>query len=307
MMRAYAFLLALVPQAAQADETLSSAICRALLESAREALGEVGGLVLPSTARLTEGGCAASGLAYRPESPYATGFEVDQIVWSGAGLADFAETGTVPLSLDLAAEGFRFAIRPDDPVFAYLLEAQSYPNVLDISLVLARDPEARTLSLSQLAVDFPGENALSLSATFVNVDLSTALGAGTSLGSFGLTALSLDIETHGLFEGYLLMPLGTDLLAGAEDPEARVEDLKREALAHIQALPSGLADGETKSALARLVGDMPNPKGRISLRIEAAQGIGPARFARFAGGEPEIGDILAALDGVRIDVRYEAD
>jgi hypothetical protein len=155
-------------------------------------------------------------------------------------------------------------------------------------------------------VDFPGDNAVSLTARIDGVDASSLGALETSAGSMAVTALDARVTTHGLFEGYLLMPLGNLLLAGAQDPGAELGRLVALGQGLADSLPDPPLDAPSRAALKALLGDLPHPSGTVALSLTADPGIGPARFAPVIGtGLPDFPSGLAPLlDGVRVTATY---
>lgn len=112
------------------------------------------------------------------------------------------------------------------------------------------------------------------------------------------------METHGLFEDYLLMALGSALLPPEGDREAAVRGVRADLSERIDDLPSKSVSKNSKAALRAMVAELPNPSGTLALSLRADPGIGPARVAGYAvTGVPELpADLWPLFQGVTLDV-----
>lgn len=127
-----------------------------------------------------------------------------------------------------------------------------------------------------------------------------------SAGSFSIARVQMKLTSTGLFEAYALMPLAGGLLAGSDDPEARVDELKSAAIESVESAPAAQLPRASKDALQALISDLPHPRGTVDYLLTAEPGLGPARFLRLAK-DPDVGgleDIWPLLEGVRIDIGY---
>jgi hypothetical protein len=196
----------------------------------------------------------------------------------------------------------------EDPAMNYLMDVQGAQAGIDLDLVLTYDAGARRLVMERLALDFPGDNAINLSAELVRLDLTSAAGLQLSVGQAGITRLNLDISSHGLFENYVVLPLGLPLLnmAGPGEPEAVVAGLIADARGTIAALPDTLMDANSRAALDLLLADMPHPWGKLTLDIAVPAGFGAPRFMGFAmTGVPfTLQGWMPVFDGVTFNATY---
>jgi hypothetical protein len=250
-------------------------------------------------------GCLFTDLQIKDSRPYSPNWFADSLHLHGA-LQWIADGSTPPDRLGVGMTGFRAVVQTGDPQFDYLLLAQSRANETRVNLDVAWDAAARVLAVERLDMDFPGENLVQVTAQLTGVDLSSPGAMQMSLTSLALTELDMTVQTHGLFEGYLLMPLGNMLLSGDGDMEAEVAALKAEATAAALALPEAQFSADTRAALATLIARLPNPAGTLTLSFRAEPGFGATRFAGYAmTGMPD--SIAAAeplLEGVTVEIEW---
>jgi hypothetical protein len=302
---ALAVLLA-APGAAQA-EFLSSDTCRASWDRLQAVVpATTGSVKTASQVWLRAGFCSLDGVEIAPEGQYQPGFRIAKVSWRAEGLQAFLDTGKPPQSLDLKIEDLRITIKTGNGVMDYLMRAQNDRNGIDADLSLHWEAGDKRLVLDRLDVDFPGANAIRATASVDRVDLSSQSAAQVSLGAMGLTDLSVEVTSNGLFESYVLMPLGTVILGQAADPEAALKAFVTKAQAFVLTLPDVTFPGPTKQAITALLADMPNPAGNFGLTLHAPGGIGAARFARYAvTGLPTSADAMGPLfDGVTVTATY---
>uniref|UniRef100_UPI0035AFD86F hypothetical protein n=1 Tax=Tabrizicola sp. TaxID=2005166 RepID=UPI0035AFD86F len=217
-----------------------------------------------------------------------------------------ADGSSMPEGLEIAVEGLRLAVQTGNAQVDWLLAAQARPNGIDAEAALAWDPVAKVLRLERLSLDFPGENRVEASAVVTGVDLSSTGAMQMSLASFALTEAELRVQTHGLFEGYALMALGSALLPPEGDMDAAAEGLRAEVLAAISDLPGTSFSDASKAALRVLVGELPNPAGDLAVAVKAEPGIGPVRFGGYAvtGVPATVAAAAPVFEGVKVDVGW---
>lgn len=236
---------------------------------------------------------------------------MEALRWRGQGIeAALAGTG-LPTELDLEVAGLRVVPVTGDAGYDWLLAAQGARAGLDGRMRLDWDEGSRELRLRRLDVSVGDLGSLEASATVAGVDLSSLDALATSLGSASLVAADLELETEGLFEAYLLLPLAGPRLSGAADPEAEADALRRRLVDGALSLPAGLFPGDTRSELAELAASLPNPGGTLTaaFRAGAGGGLGLPRLARFAltGAPATPADLWPALEGLTLTAEWEAD
>lgn len=279
--------------------------CAAVLDRIGGLIGEAD-LFAGKTPRQGANRCSISDLEYEVDRNLTV--RVQRLVWSGDGFKEFVADGTPPSALTVQLEGLRFAPNIGDPVMQYLMDAQAASgDAIDVTVSAQWLADDNRLLIQSAEADFPGENAIWFDAEIDGVDLSSVATAQTSMGSFSITKTQTKVQSNGLFEQYVLMALGAALLDGSETPAVRAEELKREAIAEIDALPDAIFPVPSRVALKALVSDMPNPKGTLSVDMSATPGLGPGRFLPLAlsGGPEDLSAIWPLLRGVRYDVQYD--
>ncbi len=218
------------------------------------------------------------------------GMTADRLIWRSAGGDPLADPPVLPTALSGEVVNPRSLFDFDDPVFDYLFDRQMRGFAIRASFDLHRDEAAGILEIRSVEIDFAGDNRIALSARIDGLDLASPETALISAMGAGLLELHLDVTTQGLFESYLLMPLGTSLLDPyGEDPALQVERLKAEAAALIETLPRPLIDAASRRSLLALLEELPNPAGRLRISFGAD---------RVFGVEQAIGLALSGVNGL---------
>ncbi len=259
---------------------------------------------------LDNGWCLFENIRYKqPASTYGAAFEIDTLLLRGEafGVMIFAEPPPGPVvSAEVMFEGARTVPQTDMARMNYLFAAQARVSSTSGEMALEWDSETNMLTLTKFAVDFPGDNAISLTAKVNNVNLSSNAAMQMSATGFAVTDLSLEITSHGLFENVPLMLLGNLVLP--DDGDMEVEAAKLRALAQdgVAALPDASVSMASKDALSQLIDELPNPAGRLTVDMRAESGFGPARLAAFAvrGLPTSVADAAPLFNGVTFDVTW---
>lgn len=300
MIRAGALLVLLAgPVAAE------TGLCETAWARVAEGLGGFGTVTATGVAQ--EGDwCVVLAPVLDVDGQYVPDWRMDRLRFRGAALGWIADGSSMPEGLEIAVEGLRLAVQTGNAQVDWLLAAQARPNGIDAEAALAWDPVAKVLRLERLSLDFPGENRVEASAVVTGVDLSSTGAMQMSLASFALTEAELRVQTHGLFEGYALMALGSALLPPEGDMDAAAEGLRAEVLAAISDLPGTSFSDASKAALRVLVGELPNPAGDLAVAVKAEPGIGPVRFGGYAvtGVPATVAAAAPVFEGVKVDVGW---
>lgn len=252
-----------------------------------------------------DGWCRLTDLRLGGEYQYAPVIDIGSLAWRQTGPVTLSgNTLTLPQNIDITLDGLRIGVVTGDPVMDWLMQAQRQPN--PIAATLSLTTEGDTVTLNSLAIDFPGDNALTLSATVRGLKTADTGALFQSLPQAQLMALDLAVTSNGLFETYALMPLGTALLSGTTDPGTQVAAAQTMLRARIAGLPDSLLDPAERDALGALVADLPNPTGTFTLTLDAPQGFGANRLAPMAirGLGAVLADPAPLLDGIDIAVTY---
>lgn len=308
-MRALALCCAVFGGPASADS------CGALWASLTQAGGAA--VAVRGTVAAPEGDwCVIEDVVLDLSGDHANGWHADRLrlrgsawPWLAAQISGTDGAGVVPEDLEVEVEGLRLVLSTGTPQMDYLFAAQARANTIDGALTLAWDAAARVLTVKALTVDFPGDNALALSAAVRGVDLSSTGAMQMSATGFAVTKLDLSVVTHGLFEWYVLMALGPALLPADGDMQAAVAGLKAQAAAGIALLPEATFPVGTKAAMEAVLTELPNPSGTLTLALRSEAGVGPSRVLGFAmtGMPRTMAEAAPAFDGVVIDMEWQHD
>ena len=250
--------------------------------------------------------CVVEGPVLDLQGQYVPDWHMDRLRLRGAALGWIADGSTLPEGLEIAVEGLRLVVETGNPQMDWLFAAQARPNAINAEAALVWDPAARVLRLEGMTVDFPGDNRVDLSAVLTGVDLSSTGAMQMSATSFALTEAELRVTTHGLFEGYLLMPLGTALLPHEGDMAAAADAIRTDLIAAVVSFPSASFSDASKDALLALVMELPNPSGDLTVALRAEPGLGPVRAAGYAlNGVPQsMAEAAPLFQGVTVDVGW---
>lgn len=304
MIRASALAL-LLSGPAGAEGLVGQALCAAAWGKLGEGVGAFADL---RAAGVTQDGdwCVAEAPVLDLEGQYVPDWHMDRLRFRGSALGWIADGSTLPEGLEVGVEGLRLVVQTGSEQMDWILAAQSRPNGIDAEASLAWDPTAKVLRLEGLSVDFPGENLVTASATLAGVDLSSTGAMQMSATSFALTEADLAVTTHGLFEWYVLMALGPQVLPSDGDMDAAAEGLRADLAAMIVDLPGTSFSDASKAAMAALVKELPNPSGDLTVALRAEPGIGPVRAAGYAlNGVPQsVAEAAPLFQGVTVDVGW---
>jgi hypothetical protein len=287
-------------------QTMTEADCTALWKNTTAVNASLSTKTFGSLA-ISDGWCRFEAVVIGSDETYSARFEIGVLSFRGDGLNGLFELSEPPTSLDVKVENLVIAVTIDDPLMSYLMRAQAGSQGINADMSIDWDASTKVLSLRKFDVDFPGENAILATASIKGVDLGSLAEAKTNVMGFALTAFDGSITSNGLFEGYMLMPLGTALLGPDEPPEAQVAALKAEATAVIAKLPDATFAAGSKAALTAVVAQMPNPAGKLDFSIKSDVGVGPARFVGLfmSDGPSSIDDLAPIFDGVTVEVVFE--
>lgn len=279
-------------------------LCPAAWEKVSAALSEFGSV--RGTVLQDGDWCLVQGLVLDLDGQYLPDWHLDRLRFRGSAVNWLVEGSAAPEGLEIAVEGLRLVVQTGNAQFDWLYAAQARANTIRGEASLSWDAAARVLRLEGLSVDFPGENRVDLSAVLTGVDLSSIGAMQMSTTSFALTGADLRVTTHGLFEGYLLMPLGTALLPYEGDMTAAADALRAELATVVVNLPAASFSPASKDALLALGMELPNPSGDLALTLRADPGIGPVRAAGYAlhGVPQSMAEAAPLFQGVTVDVGW---
>jgi len=251
--------------------------------------------------------CLVQGMVLDLGGQYQPDWHVDRLRFRGSAVTWLVDGSSAPEGLEIAVEGLRLVVQTGSAQFDWLYAAQARANMINAEASLSWDPKAKVLRLESLGIDFPGDNQIDLSAALTGVDLSSTGAMQMSTTSFALTEADLKVTTHGLFEGYLLIPLGSAFLPDEGDMAAAVDAIRTELIAAVVNLPGSSFSDASKDGLLALIMQLPNPAGEVTMSLRAAPGIGPARVAGYAlvGVPQSVAEAAPLLKGVTVDVGWD--
>jgi hypothetical protein len=269
---------------------------------------ESAGLTVKVAAPAAEWGgwCSVTSVDVLAKGDFIPDYSAKSLKWKGKGLSGLYAFDAAPESLQIDLDDFRILTKTPDPVMTYLMRAQSLRGTIDLDLSADWNAKTKILEIKELQFDFPGENEIALQATIQGVDLSGRSATVGSATSFAITDLTLELETNGLFETYLLFPLLSTALSGSDQPETQMARLKSDITATIATLPDTTFNADTKTALGQAIDQMPNPSGTLTLQMAAPKGIGPAQTLPFIlmGVPTSPADMAPIFNGLTVTAQF---
>jgi hypothetical protein len=272
---------------AGAEGLVDQAFCAALWATVQAHAGKAAP-VTGAAVTARDGGCEIADLRVDLPGEHTPDWQADRLWLAGTALPWAMGAGGPPDRLDLRVEGLRPSVTTGMAQLDYVLEAQARAQPIAVQVSLAWGDGI--LTIEDLTVDFPGANLLHLTARIDGL----AFGGDPvppDLAPVRLMAADLRVETHGLFEAYLLSPLASHYLPSEGNVAAAARALRDEAAALALGLPDATFPLASRQALARLIGELPNPAGLLSVSLQADRGLalwawtdGPADAAAVADG-----------------------
>jgi hypothetical protein len=203
-------------------------------------------------------------------------------------------------SAEVALSGLRIAPALGDRTVDERLRALFRLQTVDLTLSALHSAETGRLSLSRSSLALSGGSALRLTAEIDGASLDPA-----SIPEGTLKAMTLEWDSDGRLLRPVMELIG-DRLTGAEGGAA--VDAARAAFAGlVAALPDAAVGEDARRALEAFVEDLPQGTGRLSLTLEAKDGIGAARIAIAALSDDPLGPEALArlLAGVTITASWK--
>lgn len=302
--------------------------CQADLAAVQSMLARLGGATLQdslgpalaqggaATPTFAEGRCRIESLRLGPENPdrYSRIVEIGPLSWRAEWLDDTRPMPPAALSLDIRQIRPRFV--SDGSIgdeFDYMQSLVADLNPSSVRLEFAYDRAAQRAELTRLAWWHGRQNGLDMSVSLTDADLAGILGALGSdvppldkLGAISIRAAEVSLTNGGLFESMSVGWLQAIYPALGATPEAAVEAAKRIARDRIATISDDLASAESRAALAGVVDAVPHPLGTLRLKLDAPEGLMPARIAMTAMmvEQPDWDSFAGILAGVRLDAEW---
>ena len=212
------------------------------------------------------GGCEFNNVRFEQDRLLST---VDKVAWRASGLgaeAPFVSPESGSLSLELDIDGYRFQPLIGDAWWDYLYGLQAQRQKVDARLIVEWDLPNGRLSVSEIYLDFPGENSVLASWTVEGLGVAALTGQVAELSALRLLNLSADISNRGYLDSLAFAPLGA-LLNDGDDPAERMAELKQMASGIVAILPPSFLPEPSQRSLLALIEDAPFPWGDLSLRL----------------------------------------
>ena len=280
---------------------MTTATCQDVWTLVETAIGRPVQAGAPS---LTGTGCVVRDIEVPSAGDFGVAVKIRSARFSGDGLIPSGDWLALT-SLGVSIDDLRLSPQTPDPSLSWLLDQQAERGGIRVELDAAAVEGG--WDVKSLHGDFPGDNELDVSLAASGLDLSSRAQAMASIGTARLNALDLSLTMDGFFETYLLMPLGYALLIGAPNPEQRVNELKAEASAFVDVLPTASVDQGSKTALKDLISDLPHPKGKLTVKLDSNTGLGAPNLMPLVlsglGDDPAKA-LATILNGVAIDVTW---
>lgn len=242
-------------------------------------LGAVRGYELTAPpAAPQDGWCVLDGATLRSQTPGLPNLYADRL-----------RLASTPGRIMLEIAGLRVAPRLGDTAVNDRLRSMFRLQTADIGLTAVEEPDTGVLRLEGVTLRLSGGSELAFEAEIRGARLAPAAIAAGSL-----TRLAIDWRN----DGRLLRPimeLAGEGMRGAQGGQA--VDAAREALAGVVgALPDAALEEGSRRELRQAVAALPQGRGRLSLLLEAPDGIGAARLGIAAMSRDPLGpEALARL------------
>jgi hypothetical protein len=249
----------------------------------------------------TADGCTGTDLRLASQSDYGLDITIDRLTLTATDLAGLMAATPTTGNLRLDLTGIRTVSVLPDPVLAYLyaVHAQGHPGY-DLSVDLSYDVAAGAYDLRQATADFGALGRVSLSVGLSGLLSDLLMSPDEMMAGLAVDRFRLEVTTTGLFEMFLLIPLGTEYLSGP-DPAAALQDLQDELTALVADLPDRLIDQGSRTALTALVAALPNPRGQLVVDGAAAPG-----FLIALADAPPAQPVTDLLAGMTATITYTA-
>ena len=219
---------------------------------------------------------------------------IDRVLVTRLDAASLAGGASVPLTLRVEAQGIRFSPTVANKVVAYTIRTSARP--FDMTLDYDVPAAVGIAHLTELSMRGRNVGDVHLSAQIAGVtpQMLQTLDPAAPVPA-GLKSLKLHLNNQGFVESYMLSMLAPLFLQGSEDPEATVEQLKRQAIAVLRGtLASTATDPATIDALAGFIADFPHPAKILDVALDLPRPLGLAEAQTLQEGKLAPSDLLPA-------------
>ena len=230
-----------------------------------------------------DGWCVFDGAAFRGSDGKRPDIHADRLRLRGTLALG------VPVSLEVQATGVRVKPGLGDRNIDGKLRSLMQLQAVDLAFAATVNAATDTLEIRGLDLRLSGGTEIDLQADLRGAGLTAASLAGGSL-----TMLNLGWRNDGRLPQVLMELAGEGL--GGETGDAAVDAARDRLAALVAAMPQAALEDGSKAALVRMVAALPQGRGRLTLALNAPDGIGTARLLLAGLAEDPLGrDALGKL------------
>ena len=231
--------------------------------------------------------------------------ELGSLRWRKGGFAAILTGGGGPVTIDVDLDRARIVPQTRDPWVGYVLDQQNRRNFVAARLRADWDIAAGALTIREASVDFPGDNGVAIAGRVQGLGAEILTGQVSGLAALVLRDWEITAQNTGYFDG-MIMGFVLGAQDAGSDPHTVETRLRNAALGRIAHLPPGVFDAGTRDALSALARAAPLPWGRVTLRLDAGEGLPLSRFIPLGlAPDPFAAAALArAFGGARLDVAF---
>lgn len=222
---------------------------------------------------------------------------------SGADLVRAAATQRFPEWLRLELSGVRVDVKTGKPGLDYMNRRQQKP--FDVRLIYRSDKATGAIRLEEASIVGEVLGLLRLDATIYGLDLSALkVGEQPDLPSLRVGGLALRLDDKAMTTTFLL-PLIIARIGFDQEPVPVFEAYRKQAVDMLDLLPGSFLPAASRNALARFIGDFPDPSGPLELKAKAEPPFALVRLGML-GGATEPDDIRQRLVRMLGEAKLEA-
>lgn len=238
-----------------------------------------------------------------PSGSLDTGLLIERADASGADLVRAATSQRFPEWLKLELRGVRVDVKTGKPGLDYLNRRQQKP--FNVRLSYRSDKATGAIRLEEASIAGEKLGDLHLDATIYGLDLSAMkVGEGPDLPSLRIGQLALRLDDKAMTTTFLL-PLIVARIGFDQDPVPVFEAYRKQAVDMLDLLPGSFLPTASRNALARFIGDFPDPSGPLALTAKAEPPFAIVRLGML-GGATEPDDIRQRLVRMLGEAKLEA-
>lgn len=258
-----------------------------------------------TTVNLEDDGCriASFRISSGPSGSMDPGLSIERAEVRGADLVRAAAGQRFPEWLRLELSGVRVDMKTGKPGLDYMNRRQQKP--FDVRLSYRSDKASGAIRLEEASIVGEKLGLLRLDATVYGLDLSALkVGEQPNLLSLRIGGLALRLDDKAMTTTFLL-PLIMARIGFDQDPVPAFEAYRKQAVDMLDLLPGSFMPAASRDALARFIGDFPDPSGPLALTAKADPPFALVRLGML-GGAAEPDDIRQRLVRMLGEAKLEA-